>query len=109
LIPFLSPAQVNIKPSTARYYLEIEDECIIRREKDSLQTLQISNLQEQILTKDKIIDTYESDRELYDLMDTTYSELFTLKEEENKKLKGKLRLNKLLIYLETVVIIILIL
>lgn len=93
LISFLSPAQdstVCIKPSTARYYLEVEDEMYVLREKDTLQNLLIGNLREQVLTKDRIVRTYEMDSQLYaDYIDNLFLES-AFKEEETSRNEKRL-------------------
>jgi hypothetical protein len=64
LIPFLSTAQdstVHIQPSTARYFLEIEDEMYLLRAKDTICQTLVLNLNTQLLVKDRIIGTYQSD------------------------------------------------
>lgn len=87
---------VTIKPSTARYYLEIEDEVFVLREKDSLSIILIDNLEEQIKTKNKIIRTYEMDAGLYsEYIDNLLLEN-TLILETNERLERKLRLRKYL-------------
>lgn len=56
---------VCIKPSTARYYLEVEDERWILREKDSISNSIIFNQANIIDTKDKIIHLYKQDSSVY--------------------------------------------
>lgn len=58
-------AQVVIKPSTAQYYLETEDERDVYVKKDSVNTIQIKVLDETIAAKDSVISTYKNDSSLY--------------------------------------------
>lgn len=99
LFPLCSYAQdstVCIKPSTARYYLETEDRMYVLQEKDSINGLLITNLGEQVLTKDRIIRTYEMDSELYlEYIDNLLLEN-SLYIDSNEKLERKLRLRKAL-------------
>lgn len=81
---------VTIKPSTARYYLEIEDEVFVLREKDSLSTILITNLEEQIKTKNKIIRTYELDTNLYGQYIETLEDEITYTREEKDLLEHRL-------------------
>ena len=89
-------AQVNIRVETARFYLEAEDERNLLRQKDTLQQQLISTLKEEIITKDKIEDTYKQEVSGLEFANVTLRQAFTLKSLENDKLKGKLRLRNLL-------------
>lgn len=103
---FSQDTLVTIKPSTARYYLEVEDEMFVLREKDSLSTILITNLKEQIKTKDRIIRTYELDAGLYsEYIDNLFLEN-TLLLETNERLERKLRRRKLLEILGAVGIVV---
>lgn len=110
LIPFLSPAQdsttVCIKPSTARYYLEVEDEMYVLREKDSLNTQLIINLTEQVLIKDQIIVTYKADSASYESRYVTLLESSTLKQQEIERLEKSVRKERTLKFLAVLGIII---
>lgn len=55
-----------IKPSTARYFLEADDERWVLREKDSLNTQLILNQKEEILVRDSIITSYKLDSSSYE-------------------------------------------
>lgn len=52
---------VHIKPSTARYYLEVEDKMYLFQEKDSISNELIYNLSSEIHLKDLIIQSFQSD------------------------------------------------
>lgn len=58
---FSQDSLVRIKPSTARYYLEKEDEVYLLREKDSISNELIYNLSSEIHLKDLIIQSFQSD------------------------------------------------
>jgi hypothetical protein len=67
-LPFFAAAQdstVQIKPETARYYLEIEDEVFLLREKDSISNELIYNLSSEIRLKDMIITSLQGDTLIY--------------------------------------------
>lgn len=74
---FSQDSTVCIAPSTARYYLEREDEAILLREKDSISNQLIYNLSEVIDTKDRVIQTYQNDSIVYSAMEQSYNEHIT--------------------------------
>lgn len=96
LLPFFAPAQVNIPPDVARYFLEQDDKAKILTKKDSLNTIEINNLKSTIDIKDQLITTYKQDS-------VTYNAVIKLREEENylsrqevKILKKEVRKQKIL-------------
>lgn len=64
---------VCITPSTSRYFLESDDERWILREKDSISNQIIFDYSEILLTKDKIIHTYQNDSIQYQKRDEAYT------------------------------------
>lgn len=96
---------VHIRPSTARYFLEVEDEMYLLREKDNLCQSLVLNLNDQLLVKDQIITTYKNDSTYYNETIATFSEQIRLNKQESKKIITKV---KLLAVLEFVVIILLV-
>lgn len=75
---FSQDSVVVIKPSTARYFLEVHDEMYLLREKDSISQELISTLSEDLLTKDHIIETFKNDSKTYEKREkalTTHIEL----------------------------------
>lgn len=100
---------VCIKPQTARYFLEADDERWVLREKDTLQTTLITNLKDQNLTKDKLIQVYKLDEVLYsDYIDNLSLEN-TLYIEENERLEKALKWRKrleLLVAIGTIIALI---
>lgn len=95
---FCSPSfsQVCIKPESARYFLEADDERWILREKDTLQTKLITTLTTELLVKDQIIATYKSDSSTYAFRETTFNSQIRLIEQDNDNLRKDLRKQKLL-------------
>jgi hypothetical protein len=87
LISFLSPAQVSIKPETARFYLELYDKYQVMIVKDSMQTELISNLREKENLLIQAIGTYKQDSITYNGMLVTKERQLTLKDKEIKKEK----------------------
>lgn len=109
LLPFFAVAQdstVCIKPSTARYYLETEDEMYLLRGKDTTQQELITNLSDQLLVKDQIITTYKADSASYTVMNRTFSEEIRILEEQIEDSEAKLRKRKILEILGIIAIII---
>lgn len=56
---------VRITPSTARYFLEADDERWLLREKDSISNELINNLSTEIKLKNLIIKSFENDTLIY--------------------------------------------
>jgi len=86
---------VCIKPSTARYYLEIDDEVRLRRKKDSLNTQIITNLESEITFKDKIISSYQQDSILHKEQVELNQSLVLLYKEDSKKQQRNARLTRI--------------
>jgi hypothetical protein len=97
---------VCITPGAARYFLEANDERWVLREKDTLQTILIGNLREQVLVKDQIIETYKSDSTEYQIREATFLAQLRLKDKELDDSKRKLRLRKSLEVLGAIGIIV---
>lgn len=97
---------VCIKPQTARYFLEADDERWVLRERDTLQTQLILNLTEQSLVRDQIIVTYQNDSSSYAKREVTFLSQIRLLEEDLEDSEGKLRKRTLLELLLIVGIII---
>lgn len=93
---FSQDTTVCIAPSTARYFLEADDERWVLREKDSLNTQLVLNQKEEILVRDSIIVTYQADLASHETRYVTLLEQNTLKDKRIKKLEGKIRLRKAL-------------
>lgn len=105
LCPIFCNAQVTIKSSTARFYLELYDKYEILVVKDSMQTELIGNLRTEIKLKDKVIETYKSDSVTYKMLVETKDEEIRLSKKEVKKQK----VQKVLSWVGGAIIIILIL
>lgn len=90
---------VCIKPSTARYYLEIEDEALILREKDSISNELIFTMSESLLVKDQIIHTYQQDSISYVNMETTFTSHLELVRSELDRSEREVRKQKALKFL----------
>ena len=77
LLPFFATAQdtvVTIKPSTARYFLESDDQRNLLLKKDSISN-QIIYEQEQVIdNKDSIIYTYQQDSIICESRATSYEQ-----------------------------------
>lgn len=109
LLPFFAVAQdstVCIKPSTARYYLQTEDEMYLLRGKDTTQQELITNLSDQLLVKDQIIVTYKSDSGSYALINETFQAEIRILEKQIEDSEAKLRTRKILEILGVIGIII---
>ena len=109
LLPFFAVAQdssVCIKPSTARYYLETEDEMYLLRGKDTTQQELITNLSEQSLVKDQIIETYKADSVSYVFIGETFQAQIRILEDKIEDSESKLRIRKFLEILGIIAIII---
>lgn len=65
LIPFLSHCQVVITENTARVFLAKDDSLQVYKAKDSLCTERTTELDEEIVTLQKIIKTYQQDSTTY--------------------------------------------
>ena len=90
---------VCIKPSTARYYLEIEDEALILREKDSISNELIFTQKEQLLVKDQIIKTYQADSTIYENREATYTQHIELIRSELNKADREIKKQRFLKFL----------
>ena len=90
---------VTIKPSTARYYLEIEDEVFVLREKDSVSNDLIYNQALMLEIKDKIIASYKADSISYQKRDEAYNNHLTLVREQLTEANKEVRRQKLLKWL----------
>lgn len=89
-------AQVNIKPETARYYLEIEDKYYLELEKDSMQIELIRVLRNESSLKTEIIKLQEESITTLKLLIETKEQQNTLNREEVAILKKELRKEKFL-------------
>jgi hypothetical protein len=58
-------AQVTIRPETARYFLEADDERFLLRDKDSLQTIEIKNLKKEVDLHRQVEAQYKADELSY--------------------------------------------
>ena len=96
---FSAYSQVVIKPETARFFLEQSDSLEVYKVKDTLQSILISNLRDQVMVKDQIIETYEADRQAYELQEVTFTEANSLLYIENEKLRKQVRHQKSLKFL----------
>jgi len=102
LTPFLSAAQdstVVIKPSTARYFLEIHDEVFVLREKDSVSNELIYNQALMLEIKDKVIASYQQDSVEYQKRDEAYNNHLTLVREQLTEANKEVGRQKLLKWL----------
>src|SRR5688572_24086308 len=80
-------SMVRIRPSTARYFLEKDDEVKIWRKKGPLDSTLISNLSTEISLQNMVIQTYKEDSVVYNNHIVTQRNTITLKEKENLRLK----------------------
>jgi hypothetical protein len=88
LTSFLSAnAQVNIKPETARWFLEQSDRVKIYEIRDSLNTTLIDNLNYKLGVKDSLISTYQEDSLTYHTYNQTQQKEIAGLERDKKKLK----------------------
>lgn len=93
-VPLFS--QVVIKPETARYYLEIEDEVFVLREKtDVLEELAYTQA-EIIIKKDQIIHSYKQDSIIYQKREQAYEKSLQLAEDSLDQAHKDLNKQKLL-------------
>lgn len=90
---------VCIKPSTARYFLEIHDETLILREKDSISNELIFTQKEQLLIKDQIIKTYQADSTIYENREATYTQHIELIRSELNKADREIKKQRFLKFL----------
>ena len=90
---------VCIKPSTARYFLEIEDEVFLLREKDSVSNELIYNQALMLEIKDKIIASYQVDSITYQKRDEAYNNHLTLVREQLTEANKEVGRQKLLKWL----------
>ena len=90
---------VCISPSTARYFLEIHDEALILREKDSISNELIFVQSEQLLLKDQIIDTYRQDSTIYQNREATYTQHIELIRSELNKADKEIKKQRFLKFL----------
>lgn len=102
-------SQVIIKPETARFFLEANDERNLLREKDTLQTVLIKTLQTTTTLKDSIIAHYKSDSVHYKQREETFSLQNTLNTQKITTLQKKLQRRKLVELLAAIGVIILLL
>jgi hypothetical protein len=58
-------AQVTIRPETAQYFLEADDERFLLRDKDSLQTIEIKNLKKEVDLHRQVEAQYKADELSY--------------------------------------------
>lgn len=84
---------VCIKPDVARFFLEKNEELKVYKKRDSLNQQLVTNLNDQLLNKDRIIQLDSSEIEGLKLINVTYSDVITYK---NKEIEGLERQNKLL-------------
>lgn len=82
---FSQDTLVHIRPETARYFLEKEDEVFVLREKDSISNELIYNQSVMLDMKDRIIQTYKQDSITYKTRDETFSNHIRLIREEHTK------------------------
>ncbi len=105
----LAYGQVNITPTTARYYLEVEDKYLLELLKDSVQEELIKGMRNEIVIRQQLIDTQGKAITTLESMVVTKSDQITLKEEEIQQLKKEVRRQKtikVVSWLGTVLIII---
>ena len=108
-IPFCASSQdstVCLPTEAARYYMVADDERWALREKDSLQTLLISNQNEEILVRDQKIVTYQNDSASYATRDQTFSSEIRILEDERDHAEKALKLRKALEVLSLIGLII---
>ena len=98
---------VCIPSEAARYYLEVHEEALILRQKDSLSTELILGLNEQILNQDRILETHQLENSSLRLINETLIDKNTLIIKENAKLRRKLRLRKTLEVLGAIGVVVL--
>ena len=91
---FSQDSLVTITPSTARYYLEVEDEMFALREKDSISNELIYSQAVTLDLKDQIIRTYQEDSVSYQKRDSAYSTHITLIRSELTKADKEIRKQK---------------
>lgn len=101
---FSQDSVVTIKPSTARYYLETEDQLVIYKSRDSLNTQLIDNLSKQIDIKDQVIQTFREDSLTYNNLLETKTNEFTYTTSKLQRQRTKLGI---LVVVELIVIILL--
>lgn len=93
-------AQVVIKPETAQYFLEADDERFLLREKDSLRTIEVSGLKSEIYTARTIIAEYQSREFTYaaeeELLITEHNEMVDALEEADRTILKEKRLTRIL-------------
>jgi hypothetical protein len=88
LTSFLSAnAQVNITPSTARYFLEQDDKVKIYEIRDSLNTTLIDNLNYKLGVKDSLISAYQEDSLTYHTYNQTQQKAIAGLDRDNRRLK----------------------
>ena len=90
-----SDSLVCIKPSTARYFLEVHDKYDILTKKDSLSSQLIINLEAEIDFKDKIINSYQEDSILHLEQTKHLEETLRIYERDSCVQKRNARLTKL--------------
>lgn len=90
---------VTIKPSTARYYLEVEDEVFILREKDSISNELIFNQALMLEIKDKIISSYKTDSVSYQNREKALTQHIELIREQLDDYDKEVRKQKILKWL----------
>jgi hypothetical protein len=86
---------VRIKPETARYFLEADDELKILQEKDSVQTRLINSLTRENYLKNQVIATYQADALTYDAEYDLLNTELEARDEDVKRLERKLRIRKI--------------